>query len=69
MPRFSTLMTILGLILTLAVIGLLLWLINTYVPMEPTIKRIMNIVVAIAVVFWILQVFGLLTAVNRPIHW
>lgn len=47
-------MTILGLIITLIVVGVLLWLVNTYLPMDPKIKQILNIVVVIAVVLWIL---------------
>jgi hypothetical protein len=37
-----------------------LWAINTYIPMQGTIKKILNIVVVICVVVWLLQVFGLL---------
>ena len=53
-------MPLLAVILALIVVGILLWLINTYVPMEPSIKRILNIVVMIALVIWLLKVFGLL---------
>ena len=53
-------MPLLAVILALIVVGILLWLINTYVPMEPSIKRILNIVVIIALVIWLLKVFGLL---------
>lgn len=55
----------LNLILTLIVIGVLLWLANTYIPMDGTIKKIMNAVVIIAVVLWLLTAFGLL--VGGPI--
>ncbi len=44
----------------LIVVGVLLWLVNTYVPMDPKIKSILNAVVVIAVVIYLLQVFGLL---------
>ena len=50
----------LSLIITLFVIGFLLWLANAYIPMDPTIKRIVNVVVIILVVFWLLSVFGVL---------
>lgn len=50
----------LSLILTLIVIGVLLWLVNTYIPMDGKIKNILNIVVVIAVVLWLLNVFGVL---------
>lgn len=50
-------MSIIGLIVTLIVIGVLLWLVNTYIPMDGRIKNIINIVVVILVVLWLLQVF------------
>ena len=52
-------MSLLGLVITLVVVGVLLWLLNTYVPMDPKIKQIINIVVVIIVVIWLLKVFGL----------
>lgn len=60
-------MTLLGLIILLVVVGVLLWLINTYIPMDPKIKMILNIVIVIVVLVWLLQMFGLFTMVNRPI--
>ena len=53
-------MSLLSLILALIVIGVLLWLVNTYVPMDGKIKNILNIVVVIFVVIWLLQGLGLL---------
>jgi hypothetical protein len=53
-------MTIIGLIITLAIIGVVLWLVNTYIPMDGKIKQIMNIVIFIVVILWLLSVFGLL---------
>jgi len=50
-----------GLIVTLIVIGVLLWCGNTYIPMDGKIKNIINIVVVICVVLWLLNVFGLLS--------
>ena len=44
----------------LGAVGVLLWLVNTYIPMDPKIKSILNAVVVIAVVIYLLQVFGLL---------
>lgn len=48
-------MTLVSLILILVGIGVVLWLINDYVPMDPKIKKILNIVVVVLVVLWILQ--------------
>ncbi len=48
----------LALILTLIVIGVLMWAVNTYIPMEAGIKRILNIVVVVCVVFYVLSAFG-----------
>jgi type IV secretory pathway TrbD component len=46
-------------VVTLLVVGVLLWLVNTYVPMQGTIKGLLNAVVVIVVVLWIMNVFGL----------
>jgi hypothetical protein len=51
-------MSLIGLVLTLVVVGVLLWLLNNYVPMDAKIKSIINIVVVIVVVIWLLQAFG-----------
>jgi hypothetical protein len=63
-------MTLLGLIVTLVVIGLALWLVNQYIPMDPKIKTILNIVVVIAVILWLLSAFGLLSGgpLVHPLH-
>ena len=53
-------MPLITVVLTLIVVGVLLWLINTYIPMQGTIKSILNIVVVIAVVIWLLYAFGVL---------
>jgi hypothetical protein len=55
-------MSLIHLILVLIVVGVLLWLVNTYIPMDRKIKQILNIVVVIVVVLWLLQVFGVLGA-------
>ena len=52
-------MSLIGLVVTLVVVGVLLWLLNNYVPMDGKIKSIINVVVVIAVVIWVLQAFGL----------
>ncbi len=51
-------MPLMTIVLTLVVVGVLLWLINTYVPMASSIKTILNAVVVIAVVLWLLRAFG-----------
>jgi hypothetical protein len=57
-------MPIITVILVLALVGLMMWAINTYLPMQPTIKNILNIVVVIVVVLWLLNVFGVLGALG-----
>src|SRR5689334_21533114 len=59
----ETLMPLINVVLVLLVVGILLWLLNTYVPMAGSIKTILNVVVVIAVCVWVLQDFGLWTAV------
>ena len=51
-------------VVTLSVVGVLLWLVNAYIPMDGKIKQILNVVVVIAVVIWLLQAFGLLNSLN-----
>lgn len=50
-------MSLISLVLVLIIIGVLLWLINTYIPMDAKIKKIINIVVVVAVVIWVLGIF------------
>jgi ABC-type long-subunit fatty acid transport system fused permease/ATPase subunit len=52
-------------VLTLVVIGVLLWLINRFIPMQGTIKSILNAVVVICIVIWLLNVFGLLAGLTN----
>lgn len=49
-----------SLIVTLIIVGVLLWLVNSYIPMDAKIKQILNIVVVICVVVWLLSAFGVL---------
>ena len=53
-------MPLIQLIILLVVIGVILWAVNAYIPMQPTIKRILNVVVVVVVCVWLLSVFGLL---------
>jgi hypothetical protein len=52
-------MPLINIVIVLIVVGILLWLINRYIPMQGTIKSILNAVVVIVVVLWLLNVFGL----------
>ena len=53
-------MSIINVVIILIVVGLVLWLINNYIPMDYKIKQILNIVVVIAVIIWLLKAFNLL---------
>jgi len=53
-------MPLLNLIVTLIVVGVLLWAVNTYIPMDRKIKSILNVVIVIAVILWLLSAFGIL---------
>lgn len=52
-------MPLVTVLLVLIIIGVLLWLVNTYIPMDSKIKNIFNIVVVIFVIIWLLKVFGI----------
>jgi hypothetical protein len=52
-------MPLIQLVIVLVVVGLILWVINSYIPMQSTIKKILNVVVVIVVIMWLLSVFGL----------
>lgn len=60
-------MTLLNVLVVLVVVGVVLWLIKNYIPMDRKIKSILNVVVLVAVVLWLLQAFGLLNALNVKI--
>jgi hypothetical protein len=57
-------MPLINVIIALIVVGVVLWLINTYVPMDPKIKGILNAVIVIAVILWLLQGFGVLDSLT-----
>ena len=57
-------MPLIQLVIALIVVGVLLWAVNNYIPMDGKIKQILNVVVVIAVVIWLLQVFGLLSGIG-----
>ena len=58
-------MPLLQIVMVLIVVGVLLWLVNRFIPMQGTIKSILNAVVVIAVVLWLLNVFGLLHNLSK----
>jgi hypothetical protein len=58
-------MPLLQILLTLIVVGVLLWLVNRFIPMAGSIKSILNGVVVIGVVLWLLNVFGLFHSLSR----
>jgi hypothetical protein len=58
-------MSLITILLVLIVVGVILWLINTYIPMQGTIKSILNAVVVIVLVIWLLQAFGVLGELGR----
>jgi len=58
-------MPLIQVLITLIVTGVLLWLVNRFIPMQATIKSILNAVVVIVVVVWLLNVFGVLSSVTR----
>ncbi len=60
-------MSLIGLVIVLVVVGVVLWLINSYIPMQATIKKILNAVVIIVVVLWLLNAFGLIEGL-KTIH-
>jgi len=58
-------MPLIQLALILIVVGVLLWLVNSYIPMQRSIKSILNGVVVIVVVLWLLNVFGLFSSLSN----
>jgi len=58
-------MPLIHVVIVLVVVGVLLWLVNTYLPMDAKIKKILNIVVVIAVVLWLLRAFGVLGSLSE----
>jgi len=58
-------MPLIHLLFVLAVVGVLLWLVNTYLPVSAKNKKILNVVVVIAVALWLLSVFGILGSFSR----
>lgn len=57
-------MSLLTIILVIVVVGVLLWAINSFIPMDSKIKSILNVVVVIALILWLLQAFGILGSLS-----
>jgi hypothetical protein len=57
-------MPLLNIFIVLIVAGVILWLINSYIPMDSKIKSILNAVAVIVLVVWLLQVFGILSSLK-----
>ncbi len=57
-------MPLINVLVALIVVGVILWLINNYLPMDGKIKNILNGVVVVVVILWLLQVFGLIGAIS-----
>lgn len=58
-------MSILTIILVIVVVGVLLWLINRYIPMQGTVKSILNALVVILLIVWLLDAFGLIDVLRE----
>jgi hypothetical protein len=58
-------MPLIQVVTVLIVVGVLLWLVNRYIPMQASIKSILNGVVVIAVVLWLLNLFGLFQSLSK----
>ena len=57
-------MSLISLIVILCVVGVIMYLVNNYLPLDGNIKKILNVAVVIIVVLWLLQVFGILGSIN-----
>ncbi|MGB7591583.1 MAG: Thivi_2564 family membrane protein [Terriglobia bacterium] len=58
-------MPLVQVLVALIVVGVLLWLVNSFIPMAGSIKSILNAVVVILVVLWLLNVFGVMHSLSR----
>lgn len=58
-------MSLVTVLIVLIVVGVILWLVNTYIPMQRTVKNILNAVVVIVLVLWLLQAFGVLDSLKK----
>jgi hypothetical protein len=57
-------MPLLTILITIIIAGVILWLVNNYIPMDGKIKKILNVVVVIILIIWLLKVFGILDSLS-----
>ena len=57
-------MSLINLVIILVAVGVVLWVINNYIPMDRKIKSILNVVVVIVVILWLLSVFGVIGSLS-----
>jgi hypothetical protein len=58
-------MPLVNVVIAIAVVGLLLWLVNRYIPMQSQLKSILNGVVVIAVILWLMRLCGLFSYLSQ----
>lgn len=58
-------MPLLSILIVIIVVGVLLWLVNSFLPMDRKIKNILNIVVVIVLVIWLLKAFGIFSSLSN----
>jgi hypothetical protein len=58
-------MSLITILITLVVVGVVLWLINTYIPMDGKIKKILNVAVVIILILWLLSAVGILGNISN----
>ncbi|MGB7170494.1 MAG: Thivi_2564 family membrane protein [Acidobacteriaceae bacterium] len=58
-------MPLMNVVITLVIVGVLLWLVNSFIPMQSTIKGILNGLVTIVVIIWLVNAFGLMHYVTH----
>jgi hypothetical protein len=61
-------MPLIHVVFVLVVVGVVLWVINKYIPMQSTIKKLLNVVVVVVVILWLLNVFGLLSSITNSVN-
>lgn len=58
-------MSLLTILITLLVAGIILWLINTFIPMDEKIKKIINVIAIVVIILWLIKAFGLLKYISN----